>query len=795
MRLRGCFRLLVPATLLLALNTVSPPPGSAQSPQPYANTMRPVSASSALPAPELCQVADGWLYTIGSGSLRVADLSDPVAPVVVGQLDTLGTVLDFAVAGDRVLLARGAAGLCVIDLADRAHPVIAGTMELAAGATAVAWYGDLAAVAGSGVLYLLNVDHPRRIRIVEETPTIVVADLAIHGDYALVTGDEGIATIDFATRGHPAQVALFRDDLGPYSEGGIYPTFGAIVVDGDRAAVTSMQPQLFEEPMGSYIGMAPYVVVLDVSLPPALANVAGYSCGARSLLLRDDRVVVTTTTNDVMAFATETMAFRGSLHDPLTLGASAWGERYLYARCGSGLAVFDLEYPETVIPFATWAPDFNHNPASARVDLATRYTANGGVTVLDWRLYDTTDPLVPELRLSGAFDYGWDGWASVSIDDVEGDYVLMSSYTSASFGPVYSIVNMAANPATRVYLNATAGDWAQIALSGTTAWVKTAFGTLVAVDFSDFSNVHATATIPVPSGSLVVQDAGACLLRSAPYQMTMLDLTDPASPQVAGSVALPNLARYCLFRDNLAYVGCASADLQVVDVSDPQAPTVVGTLYTPFEDTWIAGAADRAVIANSSGFQLISLADARHPQLLSQTVSVTQLSNCPVMSGSRLYAGHSWGLNVYDMTDPTQVGYVGCGSGKAGRACGAADWIIVPGAAYPLDAAGAVIVGKAAGQALPSPITLGGAAPNPFNPRTTVRFTLDRARTVDLGVYDLRGARRRILTAGSLEAGEHAVVWDGLDDAGRRLASGPYFVRLRTADCAFTRTAKVTLVK
>jgi len=88
---------------------------------------------------------------------------------------------------------------------------------------------------------------------------------------------------------------------------------------------------------------------------------------------------------------------------------------------------------------------------------------------------------------------------------------------------------------------------------------------------------------------------------------------------------------------------------------------------------------------------------------------------------------------------------------------------------------------------------LRGAAPNPFNPRTSVRFTLARRGAVELTVHDARGRRVATLQDGQLAAGEHALSWDGTDEAGRRLGSGVYFARL-VAD-GTTSTSKLVLVK
>ena len=85
--------------------------------------------------------------------------------------------------------------------------------------------------------------------------------------------------------------------------------------------------------------------------------------------------------------------------------------------------------------------------------------------------------------------------------------------------------------------------------------------------------------------------------------------------------------------------------------------------------------------------------------------------------------------------------------------------------------------------------TLHPPVPSPFNPRTEVRFDLARAGTVTLEILDVRGRRVRTLVEGHLDAGRHAPVWDGTDDAGRSAASGVYLFRLRTADGSQVRRA------
>ncbi len=95
------------------------------------------------------------------------------------------------------------------------------------------------------------------------------------------------------------------------------------------------------------------------------------------------------------------------------------------------------------------------------------------------------------------------------------------------------------------------------------------------------------------------------------------------------------------------------------------------------------------------------------------------------------------------------------------------------------------------------PLRLGLAqnVPNPFNPSTTIAFTLpsDYEGRVTLNVYDVLGRRVRTLLSTRMEGGAHAVTWLGRDDEGRSTASGVYLYRLVTE--TGQRQGRMTLVR
>jgi hypothetical protein len=82
---------------------------------------------------------------------------------------------------------------------------------------------------------------------------------------------------------------------------------------------------------------------------------------------------------------------------------------------------------------------------------------------------------------------------------------------------------------------------------------------------------------------------------------------------------------------------------------------------------------------------------------------------------------------------------------------------------------------------------LGSNVPNPFNPATTISYTLAERGPVELAILDIAGRVVRTLASGVADAGARAAVWDGTNDEGREAASGIYFYRLRAGSYEATR--------
>jgi hypothetical protein len=81
--------------------------------------------------------------------------------------------------------------------------------------------------------------------------------------------------------------------------------------------------------------------------------------------------------------------------------------------------------------------------------------------------------------------------------------------------------------------------------------------------------------------------------------------------------------------------------------------------------------------------------------------------------------------------------------------------------------------------------------PNPSSGKVEMRIALGSPASIELAVFDLRGARVATVFAGERSAGEHGFSWDGRDGRGRAMGSGYYVLRLTSGQRTDTRSVLI----
>jgi choice-of-anchor B domain-containing protein len=86
----------------------------------------------------------------------------------------------------------------------------------------------------------------------------------------------------------------------------------------------------------------------------------------------------------------------------------------------------------------------------------------------------------------------------------------------------------------------------------------------------------------------------------------------------------------------------------------------------------------------------------------------------------------------------------------------------------------------------PNPLALSQSAP------AQIAFRLPQRENVQIEIFNVLGQRVRALLNAPAEAGEHSILWNGIDDRGQRVAAGIYLVHLRAAN--FVANSRITVI-
>ncbi len=83
--------------------------------------------------------------------------------------------------------------------------------------------------------------------------------------------------------------------------------------------------------------------------------------------------------------------------------------------------------------------------------------------------------------------------------------------------------------------------------------------------------------------------------------------------------------------------------------------------------------------------------------------------------------------------------------------------------------------------------------PNPFNPSTTIAFSIPKDSKVNVEIFNIKGQKIKTLLVGELAAGQHLLNWNSEDANGKKVASGVYFIKAKGNDFEVVR--KLSLLK
>ncbi len=273
--------------------------------------------------------------------------------------------------------------------------------------------------------------------------------------------------------------------------------------------------------------------------------------------------------------------------------------------------------------------------------------------------------------------------------------------------------------------------------------------------------------------------------------LRILDVSDPASPELIGSCALSDIKEKAIVRGDYAYVPGRDSGLYIVDISDPTDPHVVGNCSTPGRAWAVSLYGEYACVADGdSGLQIIDIAAPDEPTIVG-CHDTPDKSYGVFVSGDYAYVSAAdSGIYIFEISDVANPSLAAGFDtpGRASRSFVAAEYIYVADGNYLLilsfrPETGVTVVGS-----LPLGFSLVPNYPNPFNSSTIIRYTSSTNIRIRIDILDVLGRKVETLTEERQTPGLHQVIWNA--DA---MPSGIYFYRIRTD--LFAVTSKMLLVR
>ena len=605
---------------------------------------------------------------------------------------------------------------------------------------------------------------------------------------------------DVSNISEPAHIGTFDDD---------YWATGALFVDGHYCFLG-----------GGYGDFGSGLIVLDISNPaePIFLSSCDLNGNAQDIVIRGEYAYVgggaglniVNISNPVDPYVTGQIGFAHGIYD-IEIDESY---AYLTARSTFGsrfyiVDISDSENPNLLAEYEgrNWETFLN---IYVYGNYAYLGTSPSGIFIMD--ISDRTDPVLIDIlgeNWLSPFVFGEDnsilacdpnsGFQVVDITDpynpvIEGDYqirdyVLSLDYSGeylyiANWGSGLAVIDVA-DPSSPEFISSfdNNGRNADIVVVDDYAYIADVDSGLVIVDISDPENPLFVGAENSLTDAYIVEVYGnhAFLIPRWGNDLFIIDISDPANPSFTGIYDSDGGLVSVAVDGDYAYALNTLHGLMVIDISDRSAPFYAGG-YNPdgvhFSDIEIKD--NFSYLTANRGIYIVDISDPVNPNLFNSLDFPTFGQSIYIEGEYAFVTTMLDGVYVIDISLPEDPQII-ASHGTPGNPI---DVVVNDNIVYIADGNSIMVLlfDPETGtmeelDRIPSQFALAPNFPNPFNPSTTIRYSLPESGEVSLSIYNILGQRVEILFEGFQQAGEHAVTWDASD-----YPSGVFFTRLETAD-------------
>ncbi|MCD4829963.1 MAG: carboxypeptidase regulatory-like domain-containing protein [Candidatus Cloacimonetes bacterium] len=737
-------------------------------------------------------------------------------------------------------------GLCHLDISDISNPVVISELYIPCGSKGITGTndiiveGDFAYIGDKDGVRIVNINDMELISsyLLQRAHTLFLCDTILY-----VVDGAGLMVLNVTNPAQPDSIGFYSlpgavgiDIEANYAYISDTANMGLTILDitvqGDPVFVSNYSTPGYGNNVAFSNGFA-FIAdhqngleIVDVTDPfnPVFTSQIATSGSAHDVEVEGNYVFVASDNMDVIDISNLNSPFIAQSFSTMDNVRSLFLDgNYLFSSETSFLEILNVQVPsntflEGSLQRPYWLQEVKVNQDFAYLaDMGEIYSLPGGLRIIDISEFEN-----PFLR----GEYALDLWAMPNNLDVMDSYVFMQD--NIDWTPSFTVIDVNDPDAPQF-----AGEYPSAAKD---IYAENSFGYILDSDVLNILNLQDPLN-PSLEGSLTLSgnalricvDSGyAFIAGDGAFSLWIVDVSNTSSPQLITSITtVCNYARDLVVQENLLYLVC-DQHFQIIDITDIDNPEIICTYDDVTGATGICVTGDYLYIAGydlmkfdisnpevpfhlesypipgccynvavqdnflfvttDSAFLIFQDEDLLNTGDISGTV--TDINSGNPIEGAVISLGSYSDITEYDGTYLLEDIPVGVYDSLICTAEGYSDsanvveviedqTVTVDFALYPETGADDLIV----------PVTqLLENYPNPFNPTTTIAFSLAEPGHSTLCVYNIRGRRVATLLDEPLPAGEHSVTW-----AATGCSSGIYFARLTTPKDV--RTTKLALLK
>ncbi len=367
-----------------------------------------------------------------------------------------------------------------------------------------------------------------------------------------------------------------------------------------------------------------------------------------------------------------------------------------------------------------------------------------------------------------------------------------------------------------------------ITVANSIAYIADGFSGLQILDVSDPFDPIFLGNVDTPGKAykVAVSNSIACVADWG-SGLQIINISNPENPILLTNYITPDHARSVVMSDNIAYVAAFGSGLQIIDLSDPmnpillssydtvgfsygiflsgttiyladdgyginlldvtnpEQPSLIGSYMTPGSARSVTNSGLYSYVADDgSGLQIIDVSNPENPELLFtfQPHTDTRMNCKPIIiSNILIVADNAWNeIFSFDISDPATPILIDSYPWNLSSTDIAVynDFLITTNERYGINIHDLEQITDTDKEIIISPNSILSNYPNPFNPKTTISFSIYENSEVNLTIYNLKGQKVKTLINDRFRNEDYSIIWNGKNKSGKQVSSGTYFYQL-----------------